>query len=312
MNNYLPPIPRNIAPIGSPQANTKSATTTNRTAYSYAQDHWTRYGTLKGVEDAKNTLIEDILSRYDAVVRQCNTLAEEQNASAGRDSSANKNKMYQELQEANAFVTHLQNLMNGSPFITMVIDGNSLLFDEAFVHDGENGGRRAAMVLKDELTDWVPTSVKHAPSDFKIMVKVCANFKYLAGTYMRAGVIDSPSTFGDFSRGFNTLFDIIDIGNGDVNSKVVGMLQLHPFKAPCNIVSVLTSFRSPQIVPERLPLPPSGFWRHLRDVECGRRRRAAQRTCSASTERSLDDTVSVQDRLSSWNLPRQQAHNGHC
>jgi hypothetical protein len=224
MDNYLSPIPRNIAPIGSPQANTKSAMPTNGTAHSYAQDHWTRYGVLKGVEGEKNALIEDILCRYDAVVCQCNSLVEEQNASASRDSSANKNKMCQELQEANAFVSHLQNLMNGSPFVTMIIDGNSLLFDDAFVRDGEKGGRRAAMVLKDELTDWVPRSVKHAPSDFKIMVKVCANFKYLAGTYMRVGVIDSPSNFGDFSRGFNAVFDIVDIGNGDVNSKLVGML----------------------------------------------------------------------------------------
>jgi hypothetical protein len=224
MNNYLPPIPRNVAPIGSPQVNTKTATATNGTSHSYAQDHWTRYGALKGVEDAKNTLIEDILSRYDAVVRQCNTLVEQQNATAGRDPSVNNSKMYQELQEATAFVSHLQNLMNGSPFITVVIDGNSLLFDEAFVRDGEKGGRRAAVVLKNELTDWVPRSVKHAPSDFKIMVKVCANFKYLAGTYMRAGAIDTPSMFGDFSRGFNTLFDIVDIGNDDVNSKIVGML----------------------------------------------------------------------------------------
>lgn len=228
MSDYRTPIPltTTAAVIGSPRSNNNNnnmtpATTTSAASESYAQDHWARYGRLKAVDDAKNSFIEDILSRYDSVVRQCQALIDEQNAQAGNSiSSSNNDATYQQQQAA--YILYLQSLMDANPFIVAAVDGNSLLFNDAFIRDGEKGGRRAAVVLKDELTDWLPRSVDHAPSQFKIMVKVYADFKGLAGTFMRGGVIDNISTFGEFARGFNTLFDFVDIGGGDMNSKIVG------------------------------------------------------------------------------------------
>jgi hypothetical protein len=242
MATYIPPIPRSVGAIASPKTAMTPVASANGTAngtahgnahdtkngiangsaHSYAQDHWTRYDQLKGVEDAKNSLIEDILCRYDAVVQQCKTLAEEQNTQGGHHNGLSKEQAAFQQEQAD-FIVYLQDLMNGNPFVTVIIDGNSLFFDDAFIREGEKGGRRAAVFLKHELTEWLPKSIEHPPSNFKVMIKVYADFKGLAGTYMRAGIIESPSSIGEFTRGFNTLFDFIDIGGGDVNSKITGM-----------------------------------------------------------------------------------------
>lgn len=234
-NNTLASVPRAAGAVGSSTTGRTPTAATNGSAHSesYAQDHWIRYSHLQDVEDAKNALIEDILSRYDAVVRQCNSLAKQQN---GGVSSGDEN--YQ--QQQSDYILYLQGLMNGNPFITVLIDGNTLLFDEAFVRDGMEGGRRAAVVFRDELTDWVPNNVGHPPTDFKVMVKVYADFKGLAGTFMRGGVIDSPSTFGEFACGFNGLFDFVDVGSGDVSGRMNGMLCFDSLESP----SVLSSLSS--------------------------------------------------------------------
>jgi hypothetical protein len=205
-----------IGVIGSPQTNTNmtpAAPTNGISSSTYAQDHWTRYSHLKGVEDAKNALIEDMFSRYDAVMCQCQALMDEQNGSTG-------SLAYQQRQDE--YIAHLQGLLNSNPFVVVIVDGNSLLLNDSFIRDGEKGGRRAAVVLKDEITEWAPKSVESVPSDFEILIKVYADFKSLAGTFVKGGVIEKYSVFGDFTRGFNTLFDFVDVGGGDVNSRIVG------------------------------------------------------------------------------------------
>jgi len=210
--------------IGSQQNNINTnmtpAALTNGRSQSFAQDHWDRYDQLKGVDGAKNALIEDVLSRYDAVMRQCQNLINEQDAREIRNKR--RNDVTALLNQQAEYINHLQNLMNANPFIVVVVDGNNFLFNDAFIRDGEEGGRRAAVLFKDEVTEWVTKSVEQPPSDFKILIEVYADFKGLADTFMRGGVIEKMSTFGDFARGFNALLDFVDVGDGDVNNKLVG------------------------------------------------------------------------------------------
>ena len=206
------------------------ATPTKGVPHSFAQDHWVRYRQLKGMDGAKDTLIEDVLTRYDSIVRQLKGLIDERNASNSNESAL--------LQEQAGYIDYLQKLMNGNPFVVVVVDGNNFLFNEAFIRDGEEGGRSAAVAFKDELTEWVPKNVEDAPSDFKIQVKVYADFKGVATTYMKGGVIEKMSTFAEFIRGFNTHFDFVDIGGGDANSKILGMLWSHvPFSCAHHLYS---------------------------------------------------------------------------
>lgn len=268
MSNYQQAVvPLTVAPIappgvtGLPQNNTNTKPTpvaqtqTNGSSQSFAQDHWTHYHHLKGVEGAKNALIEDVLTRYDALMRQCQNLLEEQNAQTARNNAAsNRDSALQELQmlqeQQVEYINHLQTLMNGNPFVVVVVDGNNFLFNDAFIRDGEEGGRRAAVVFKNEVTEWVSQSIEEPPSDFKIMIKAYADCKSIAGTFMRSGVIQNMSTFGDFVRGFNTLYDFVNIGDSDVNNKIGGRLRSHASYFAFTIYTrMLTSSRSPQAVP---------------------------------------------------------------
>lgn len=58
---------------------------TDGASQSYAQNLWGRYAQPKGVDGTKNALIEDVLSRYNTVMRQCQTLVDAQRCS--RDSN---------------------------------------------------------------------------------------------------------------------------------------------------------------------------------------------------------------------------------
>ena len=239
------PVARAAGPgvIGSSQNNNSNnmapAAPTNDAPQSYAQDHYDRYVhinvVLKEVDDAKNALIEDLLSRYDAAMRERQNLIDAQNAREIHISQANQvsgllHDRGERIVELESRIVELEsrvNRMNSNPFIVVIVDGNNFFFNDAFIRDGENGGRRAAVVLKNEATKWVSESIEGAPSDFKILIQVYADFKGLAGILIRGGVIEDLSTFGDFTRGFNTLFDFVDIGGGDVNSKLVGRSWPH-------------------------------------------------------------------------------------
>ncbi|GAB7328681.1 hypothetical protein MBLNU13_g00605t1 [Cladosporium sp. NU13] len=221
---------------GSQNHTMAPAASTNGAPHSYAPDLWDRYAQLKEADGAKNALIEDMLSRYDSVIRQCQNLINAQNARETQISRANEFSAL--VQQQDKYITHLQNLMNGNPFIVLVVDGNNFLFNDAFIRDGEEGGRRAAVVFKDEVTEWVSKSVKPSPSDFKVLIKVYADFEGLAGTFTRGGIIKNLSTFKEFARGFNfdTLFELIDIGGGDVNNRILDHFKLFLHDYHCHQV----------------------------------------------------------------------------
>lgn len=250
------PVARTAGPgvIGSSQNNNSNnmapAAPTNDAPQSYAQDHYDRHVyinvVLKEVDDAKNALIEDLLSRYDAVMRERQILIDTQNAREIHISQANQVSallhdrgerivdLENDLENRVNRIVDLENdlenrvnRMNSNPFIVVIVDGNNFFFNDAFIRDGENGGRRAAVVLKNEVTKWVSESIEDAPSEFKILTQVYADFKGLAGILIRGGIIKNLSTFGDFAHGFNTLFNFVDIGGGDVNSKLVGRSWPH-------------------------------------------------------------------------------------
>lgn len=249
-NNQQAVIPLIRAPIappraGLPQANTNTnptpAAQTNRPPQSFAQDLWNRYHQLKSVEGVKDAFIEDILTRYDTVVLQCQHLVNEQSAQAARTNAVmlqcqnliNEQNAQTARNNASAddaalaaqqasYIDYLQTLMNSNAFVVAIVDGNNFLFNDAYIRDGELGGRTAAVLFKDVLTEWVFKSVEDPPNGFKILIQVFADSKGLAGTLVRGGVIENTSTFDNFVRGFNTLFELVDIGASNVDSRITG------------------------------------------------------------------------------------------
>jgi len=218
MASLLAPLPLSVTAAAAASAKTNDSSKSDGSAYLSVSDHWTRYAQLRGVEDTKNNFIQDILTRYDSVLRQCQGLINQQDAR--RDSTSDYTA--RELLICQQNVAHMQRLLDREPFVTVLIDGNGLIFKDAFLCDGEKGGRQAAIALKNEITQWIPDNIISPPAEFRMNIKVYADFRGLAGTLLRNGTINNLLTLGEFARGFNSHFDFVDIGSGDVNNKIVG------------------------------------------------------------------------------------------
>lgn len=99
----------------------------------------------------------------------------------------------------------------------VLIDGDGMIFQNAFLRLGESGGRQAADLLKKSVDQWARANLVQCPSDFRIVARVFANAKGLAETCRRAGIVSSPEIVEDFLRGFTTShdhFNFVDVGPG--------------------------------------------------------------------------------------------------
>ncbi|KAK5711479.1 hypothetical protein LTR17_018415 [Elasticomyces elasticus] len=172
---------------------------------------WARYEHLKMHDVLKNCLLEDVLTRYETLVLK---------HSESTDHESDRERLHQALQREQQQVKSLrilQNILNRDPFVLVLVDGDGMIFNTAFLRAGETGGTKAAAVLHDAIRDWVATSVHDCPPDVKVIVRVYANIKGLADACTKAGVIASPNQFEEFARGFTrgkTLFDFVDVGYG--------------------------------------------------------------------------------------------------
>lgn len=251
MANHLAPLPLPLSATTAASVKTNGSTKSDGSLS--GSDHWLRYAQLRGVEDTKNNFIQDILTRYDSVLRQCQDMINQQDAR--RDSISDLTA--RELLVSQQNVAHMQRLLDREPFVTVLIDGNSLIFKDVFLRDGEKGGRRAAIELRNEIARWIPDNIISPPAEFRMNVKVYADFRSLAGTLLRSGILEDLFTLGDFARGFNSLFDFVDIGGGDVNDKLVGAYYLTDSQWCLLRTALLTACREPQTVSLRLPLSSS-------------------------------------------------------
>ena len=102
-----------------------------------------------------------------------------------------------------------------------------MVFRDEFIHEGEKGGRRAAVELHAAIANYIEQETNIVPTESRILCRVYANVKGLAEVLARVGVIDDIAVFEDFVRGFTrgrTLFDFVDVGPGKdrADDKVIG------------------------------------------------------------------------------------------
>lgn len=90
-----------------------------------------------------------------------------------------------------------------------------MIFDDQLVQKGEKGGKEAANLIWAAVNEFVAQALPHL-STTKIVTRVYANVKGLSETLYKSGIIDSPSVFENFTKGFNDklLFDFVDVGSG--------------------------------------------------------------------------------------------------
>lgn len=92
-----------------------------------------------------------------------------------------------------------------------------MIFEDRLIQNGETGGREAAGLLWDAVTDYVQQNKLDLPSDFRIVTRIYANMKGLGDICKKSGILSTATMIEDFARGFTgskQLFDFIDVGMG--------------------------------------------------------------------------------------------------
>ena len=116
------------------------------------------------------------------------------------------------MQNADIFIHQ-----NRDPYILVLINGDGMLFSNDFLCQGEAGGKQAALVLSEKISQWAAENVMECPTDVKIVVRVYANVKAMKEACLRIGMVDKASKVDDFVLGFTrckTLCDFTDVGPG--------------------------------------------------------------------------------------------------
>ena len=119
-------------------------------------------------------------------------------------------------------------MQNRDAFILVLLDGDGMIFDDRLIANGEAGGKEAAALLWNAISNDVHQRIPDLGIDYKIVVRIYANLKGLGDACNRSGIIDHPLHMDEFARGFTgsrQLFDFIDVGTGKdrADDKISGM-----------------------------------------------------------------------------------------
>ncbi|MCJ1377171.1 hypothetical protein MMC17_000263 [Xylographa soralifera] len=107
------------------------------------------------------------------------------------------------------------------PFVLVLVDGDHYVFNDELLKAGTEGGVEAARLLCEAVTaelksldDGISTNFAGA-SEWRVMVRVYANFAGLSAALVRAGLQKSVNDLNNFAGGFTRgkpLFDFVDAG----------------------------------------------------------------------------------------------------
>lgn len=191
------------------------------------------YIKLKGVEEHKNLLIEELLRRHDKLSEEY----EREKLDHARETQFNRDGQLRE-QRLQAELRSCKDLIDRDAFILVLIDGDGMIFSDTLIKQGEIGGKDAAARLYDAVRDYVRHEIPNMPSDYKIVTRNYANLKGLGEVCHRASILDKPSTIEDFARGFTGskhLFDFVDVGMGKdrADDKISETFKLHLNNCHC-------------------------------------------------------------------------------
>ncbi|KAK2740130.1 hypothetical protein FQN57_006245 [Myotisia sp. PD_48] len=198
-----------------------------------AQELFSRYEQLKAVEDTKDALIEDLLAR----VNELEEAYQREKLDHDRETRFNREVQMHEI-ELMEQLTRMRAIMDQEPFFIALLDGDGMIFQDALIRNGEQGGKDAANQLWLSLRDYATRNFPNVQSP-KIITRIYANVRGLADVCVKTGIIDHPSIFEDFARGFNgsgLLFDFVDVGSGNsrTDDKIAEILKLNLFNCHCH------------------------------------------------------------------------------
>lgn len=191
-----------------------------------------RYNALAATEKLKDELIKDLLEQLEVTEKQLSSsrLDHDREIRFNRDGQMRESQLQSQLQT-------VKNLMDREAFVLVLLDGDGLIFREAFLQKGEEGGREAANQLMTVVRDHVARTLPQV-SHPKIMTRIYANVGGLAETCWRSGITDQPGAVEDFIQGFNAsklCFDFVDCGSGKerADSKIHEYFKIYLHNVHC-------------------------------------------------------------------------------
>lgn len=125
-------------------------------------------------------------------------------------------------------------------YVTVILDGDHMIFTKDLLSKGEKGGKEAANLILDTITTFIAEHLHHLDSP-KIVTKIYANIKTLSEHLAKLKVIEKPSVFDEFMRGMNStqlLFDFVDAGTRpeSTREKVTEQFHLSLYDCHCHQV----------------------------------------------------------------------------
>ncbi|KAM0717569.1 hypothetical protein Q7P37_007421 [Cladosporium fusiforme] len=164
---------------------------------------------LKKSEDERHELFEKLFEQLSKAVSRNETLQEKvKDLEHGRDSSVTQNR------KLNEDLTLLQDKLNASPFVLVLIDGDNTFFLDEMVAAGAEGGHRAAQRLNCALEAYGRSSFG-LQTHWEIVVRIYFNRTGLIKTYADANIVERGQVMEDFIVGFNRelpFIEFIDAG----------------------------------------------------------------------------------------------------
>ncbi|KAI9676764.1 MAG: hypothetical protein M1829_002859 [Trizodia sp. TS-e1964] len=188
---------------------------------------------LKDLDQAKDVLIEQLLSRLETLSSQYS----QEIMDHDREKQFNRDFQLREFQLKEEFRKN-KSFMERNPFLLVLIDGDGMIFQDSLLQKAEQGGKDAAGLLYTAVHNYIQGALLDPPPDVKIVARVYANVKGLAEACFKAGIVDKPSKVEDFARGFTRskhLFDFVDVGTGKdrADDKLSEVFKVHLYDCHC-------------------------------------------------------------------------------
>ncbi|THZ41110.1 hypothetical protein D6C87_05971 [Aureobasidium pullulans] len=145
----------------------------------------------------------------------------------------------QQLASAGQTGDHDHSSLEQNPYVLVLIDGNELIFRNAFLGQGDQGGRRAAQALFQATNEFAFSTIHALPDNTKIVLKIYVDLEDLCSIGLRTGLVSNGNQIKTFVRGFcqdKNLFDVIDVGmqgRAVVFDKMEENLAMYIFDKQC-------------------------------------------------------------------------------
>ncbi|KAL2825856.1 hypothetical protein BJY01DRAFT_230051 [Aspergillus pseudoustus] len=177
-----------------------------------------RYRTLCTAEDNKDSLIKDLLEHLRGFGAKLQIQEQEID---------NQKRLVNSFRHENeGYKSKLDSISRDKDrliYISVLVDGDCMNFEKAFVQNGKEGGHKAARELIQAVEGHVRMISSDVPASAVCKIRVYANVDGLTKAYREAGILSTGQSLDGFIHGFNQAdewCDFVDVGNGKECSDV--------------------------------------------------------------------------------------------